>query len=190
MRNKHNCYEDLYAIAEDLIASGRCTPQTLALTGGSNGGLMAGVAITERPELWQAVVPRVPLLDLIGACRDPYTRMAIEMDYSENVDDPDEVRRLAKFSPYHLVREGVRYPAVFLDAGETDSRCPAWHARKFAACLQQVSQDDPRPVLLHVWDDVGHMGATNKSLANAGDAECLAFVLRHLGVSHVPDIPI
>jgi len=68
MSNKQNCYQDLYAIAEDLIAAGRATPQSLAVTGGSNGGIMAAVAATQRPDLWKAVIPRVPLLDLVGAC--------------------------------------------------------------------------------------------------------------------------
>lgn len=95
LTNKQNSFSDLYAIAEQLIAARRCTPQLLAVTGMSNGGLLAGVAATQRPELWAAVVPRVPILDLIGACRDPYGRMGVQMDYA-NVDEPEEVRRLAR----------------------------------------------------------------------------------------------
>jgi len=177
-RNKQNGYDDLYAVAEDLMAGGRATPSTLALMGGSNGGLMAGVAITQRPELWKVVVPRVPMLDLIGACRDSYGRMCVNMEYAD-VEDPAEVRRLATFSPYHLIKQGVRYPAVFIDAGDTDPRCPPWHARKFAACLQRVASE---PVLLHVWENVGHGWATDKNLMVLEHTEWLAFVLQHLGM--------
>lgn len=181
MRKKQNGYNDLYAVAEDLIAKGRCTPNLLALTGASNGGLMAGVALTQRPALWSVVVPRVPLLDLIGACRDPYGRMAV-MEEIANVDDPQEVQRLATISPYHLVADGVRYPAVFIEAGDTDPRCPAWHARKFTARLQAATAGSA-PIVLHVWENVGHGGATDKGIAMAAHTEWLAFTLRHLGIT-------
>jgi prolyl oligopeptidase len=177
MSRKQNCYQDLYAVAEDLIARGFTTPQRLAVSGGSNGGLMAGVALIQRPDLWRVVVPRVPMLDLIGACRQSYGRTCIQMEYA-NIEDPEEVLRLSAFSPYHLVRDGASYPAVFMDAGDTDPRCPPWHARKFAARLQRASSGGP--VLLHVWENVGHGWATDKELAANEHTEWLAFVLRHL----------
>jgi prolyl oligopeptidase len=181
MRKKQNCYYDLYAVAEDLIAKRRSAPRLLALTGASNGGLMAGVALTQRPDLWAVVVPRVPILDLIGACRDPYGRMAI-MEEIANIEDPQEVQRLATISPYHLVVDGVRYPAVFIDAGDTDPRCPAWHARKFAARLQAATAGSA-PIVLHVWENVGHGGATDRHIAIAEYTEWLAFTLQHLGIT-------
>ena len=180
MATKQNCYQDLYAVAEDLIESGRTTQKLLAVTGESNGGLMAGVAVTQRPDLWAVVVPRVPLLDLIGACRDSYGRMAVMMDLA-NVEEPDEVRRLATFSPYNLVREGTRYPAVFIDAGNNDPRCPPWHARKFAARLQNATAGNA-PIVLQVWDNAGHGAATDRKLVVAEYVEWLAFTLRHLGL--------
>jgi prolyl oligopeptidase len=179
--NKQNSYDDLYAVAEDLIRNRRCTPQSLAVTGGSNGGLTAGVALTQRPELWAAVVPRVPRLDLIGACRTSYGRRSTQEDRAVNLDDPNEVRRLATFSPYHLVRDGVHYPAVFIDAGDTDPRCPPQDARKFAAHLQRSSASNA-PVLLHVWENIGHGWATDKRTAVLEHTEWLAFILRELGV--------
>jgi prolyl oligopeptidase len=185
MRAKQNCYDDLYAVAEDLIAKGRCTPRLLALTGASNGGLLAGVALTQRPDLWAVVVPRVPILDLIGACRDPYGRMAI-MEEIANIEDPQEVQRLATISPYHLVVDGVRYPATLIEAGDTDPRCPAWHARKFTARLQAASAGIA-PILLHVWENVGHGGATDKQTTTAESTEWLAFTLEHLGIMGLAD---
>jgi prolyl oligopeptidase len=178
-KNKQNGYRDLYAIAEHLIAANRTRSDLLAVTGGSNGGLMAGVALTQRPELWAVVVPRVPILDLIGGCRERYDRWVVQQEFAD-IEDPDDVRRLATFSPYQLVRTGVRYPAVFVDAGDTDPRCPPWHARKFVARLQGATAGDD-PILLHVWENAGHGWATSKGVLATQNAEWLAFVLRHLG---------
>jgi prolyl oligopeptidase len=180
LRNKQNSYDDLYAVTEDLIGRSRCSSRTLALMGGSNGGLMAGVALTQRPELWRVVVPRVPMLDLIGACREPYGRWVVNSEYAD-IEDPDDVRRLASFSPYHLIRKAVRYPAVFVDAGDTDPRTPAWHARKFVARLQAACGS--ASILLHVWENVGHGWATNRETAVMEHTEWLAFVIERLGLS-------
>jgi prolyl oligopeptidase len=183
MSNKQNSYADLYAIAEALIGNGRTTADRLAVTGGSHGGLMSGVAITQRPELWRAAVPRVPRLDLLGSCREPYGRGSVTQDLGDP-DDPDSVAFLATFSPYQLVRDGVAYPAVYLDVGDTDPRCPAWHGRKFAARLQEATSSD-RPILLRVWDNVGHGWATAKDIAVSQDTGVLAFLLSELGMVEV-----
>ncbi|MEV6008941.1 prolyl oligopeptidase family serine peptidase [Streptomyces sp. NPDC051976] len=176
---------DLTAVAEQLVASGLTTPDRLALTGGSDGGLMCGVAATTRPDLWHAVLPRAPLLDLIGAIRVPYLDFVIRKAWADP-DDPDQVRRLLGLSPYHLVRPGD-LPAVYVQAGATDPRCPAWQARKFAARLQ-AAQQGPAPVLLHVYDAAGHGAATAPEVAVAQDAEWLAFLVRELGL-RVPNVP-
>ncbi len=179
-KNKQNCYADLYAVAEDLIARGVTTRERLAVTGGSNGGLMAGVAVTQRPDLWKAVVPQVPLMDVIGALRDPYGWVACASEYG-NPGQPDEVRRMADFSPYHLIEEGSAYPAVFVVAGDTDPRCPPWHARKFAARLQAANSSDA-PILVHIWENVGHGWATDKDIQTTEHTEWLAFVMQQLGL--------
>lgn len=180
LAHKQNGYADLYAIAETLIADGVTAPDRLAVTGGSNGGLMAGVAVTQRPDLWAAAIPRVPLLDVIGACRDGYGNWVVRLEFGDP-DDPDEVRRMAGFSPYHLVEDGVAYPPVFLDSGDTDPRCPPWHARKFAARLQAATAG-PAPVLLRIWRDVGHGWATDKEVALTENTEWLAFAMKVLGM--------
>jgi len=180
LANKQNGYADLYAIAETLIADGVSTPDRLAVTGGSNGGLMAGVAVTQRPELWAAAIPRVPFLDIIGGCRDGYGNWVVRAEFGDP-DDPAEVRRMAGFSPYHLVEDGVAYPAVFLDSGDTDPRCPPWHARKFAARLQAATAG-PAPVLLRIWRNVGHGWATDKDIALTENTEWLAFAMKQLGL--------
>lgn len=177
-QNAQRSYDDLYAVAEQLINDGYCTSQTLAVTGRSHGGLMAAVAATQRPELWAVAIPQVPSLDQIGACRYVYGRRAV-LGERADIKDPEEVRRLATFSPYHLVRPGVRYPAVYIVAGDTDPRCPAWHSRKFAARLQNDAPAS-RPVLLHVWEDSGHGAATDVNTRVWESTEWLAFVFQLL----------
>jgi prolyl oligopeptidase len=180
LARKQNCYADLYAVAEDLVAAGLSAVDRLAVTGGSNGGLMSGVAVTQRPDLWRAVVPRVPLLDVLGACREPYGRAAVAEEFGDP-DDPDDVARLATFSPYHLVRDGTAYPAVYLDVGATDPRCPPWHGRKLAARLQEASAGD-EPILLRIWENVGHGWATARDTEIAQNTAWLAFVLDRVGL--------
>ncbi|WP_033296317.1 prolyl oligopeptidase family serine peptidase [Amycolatopsis jejuensis] len=180
LQAKENGYADLYAIAENLIATGVTTRDLLAVTGVSNGGLLCGVAATQRPGLFRAVVPRVPLLDLIGACRDGYDRWVIDAEFA-HVDDPAEVRRLAGFSPYHLVDDDTAYPAVFIEAGDTDPRCPPWHARKFAARLQAAGGNES-PVLLHIWRNSGHGFANDRKTLLSQETEWLAFVEKTLGM--------
>ncbi|WP_052744411.1 prolyl oligopeptidase family serine peptidase [Streptomyces odonnellii] len=179
-KNKTNGYADLYAIAEDLIATGVTGPDVLAVTGASNGGTLAGIAAVQRPDLFAVTVPRVPHLDLIGACGDGYGRYTVNLELAD-ADDPDEVRRLAGFSPYHLVKEGIVYPAVFVDAGDTDPRCPPWHARKYAARMQAATSGDA-PILVHVWRNVGHGWATDAETALTEHTEWLAFTMKILGM--------
>ncbi len=181
MENKQNCYEDLYAIAEELVASGVTTSDLLGVTGGSNGGLMAGVAITQRPDLWRVVIPRVPMLDIIGSCREPYGLAATVAEFGDP-RDADQVRRMASFSPYQLVEEGATYPAMFIDAGDTDPRCPPWHARKFTARMQAANSSD-EPILVRIWENVGHGWATPKEVQVTESTEWLAFTMRQLGMT-------
>jgi prolyl oligopeptidase len=179
MKKKQNCYRDLYAIAEDLIHNGVTSRAQLSMTGRSNGGLMAGVAITQRPDLWRAIVSQVPVTDLVGILRDPYGRYALANEYGDPTD-PDEMIRIKEFSPYHLVQEGISYPAVFIEAGATDPRCPPWHARKFAARLQAASGSNTKPILVRVRDNAGHGLATPKPIQLSSYVGWLSFLMREL----------
>ena len=181
MKNKQNGFNDLYAIAEDLIDNHRTTPKLLAVNGRSNGGLMSGVAFIQRPELWNAVVPQVPLLDLVGALHHSYNRYCVEIELADP-DDSSEVTDMLAYSPYHLIQNNTHYPAIFLDAGATDPRCPPWHARKFAARLQAIRNKSDAPVLLRVWENSGHGQATGRESLISQYAHWLAFVMRQLGV--------
>ena len=181
MGNKQNSYDDLFAIAEDLIAAGWTAPHRLAVTGASHGGLLAGVAITQRPELWRAAVPRFPRLDLLGSCREPYGRASVLEEHGDP-EDPEAVTRIVSLSPYQLARDGVAYPAVYIDAGDTDPRCPPYHGRKFAARLQEATSSD-LPILLRVWENVGHGWATAKDVEVTQNTAFLAFLMRQLGMA-------
>jgi prolyl oligopeptidase len=178
---KQNCYADLFAVAEDLIARERTTTDLLAVTGESNGGLMTGVAITQRPDLWRAAVPRVARLDLVGSCREPYGWSSVFPELGDP-SDPDGVARLAAISPYHLVEDGTAYPAVFIDTGATDPRCSPRNGRKFAARLQEANASE-HPIFLRVWDNVGHGAATTKEREIEQNTAWLAFVMDQLGMS-------
>ncbi|MGR6920639.1 prolyl oligopeptidase family serine peptidase [[Actinomadura] parvosata] len=181
---KQNSFDDLYAIAEQLIADGITTPDRLAVQGASNGGLLAAVAATQRPALWRAAVCQAPKLDLMRVARDPLGTAATLPEYG-NPNDPADAPVLMSYSPYHHIEPGTPYPAILLDAGANDPRCPAWHARKFAARTQSATTS-PHPVLLRVWEGAGHGGA-NWSTIVQQQTYWLAFVMRELGLVPAAD---
>ncbi len=153
---KQNTFDDFIAAAEWLTVRGYTDSAHLAITGGSNGGLLMGAAITQRPELFRAAVIAVPLLDMLRYQHFSMARYWVpEYGSSENAD---QLPFLMAYSPYQHVRSGVGYPAVLLTAGEHDTRVHAMHARKMAAALQAATSSDPdkRPVLLWVDREAGH----------------------------------
>lgn len=155
LERKQNVFDDFHSAAEALIASGWTTRQRLGISGGSNGGLLTGAALTQRPELFAAVYCAVPLLDMLRYQNFLIARFWIA-EYG-SAEDPKQYRWLRAYSPYHQVREGVRYPAVLFTTAEGDSRVDPMHARKMAALMQSVTADDPEAVvLLRVERDAGH----------------------------------
>jgi len=153
---KQHVFDDVLAAAAWLIASGYTRPRRMAIHGGSNGGLLVGAAITQRPDLFRAAVCAVPLLDMLRYHHFRIARLWIA-EYG-SPDDPDAFQWLFAYSPYHRVRAGVSYPAVLLTTAEGDSRVDPMHARKMAAALQHatVSNPDQRPILLRVEERAGH----------------------------------
>ena len=170
---------DLLAVAEDVVAAGIAAPGRLALSGGSDGGLMCGNAITARPDLWCAVLPRAPLLDLVGGFRNPYLEFVIRKAWGDP-DDPVDVERMISLSPYERVRP-ADYPLLYVEAGANDPRCPPWQARKFVARMQ-AAQRGPAPILLHVYENAGHGSGTGHDVIVAQDAAWLACLLGALGL--------
>lgn len=184
LKNKQNTYDDVYGVAEHLISTGATTPDRLAVTGWSNGGIMSGVAYTQRPDLWAAVVPQSPILDIIGT-RHPFGRFGLKTDFGD-LDDPDDVARLAESSAYQLVKDDVAYPALYVHVGATDVGCPPGPVRKFIARVQ-ATPDTTAPVLMRCWDRVGHGWASGRSEGVAHTTHWLAFLMQILDMT--PDEP-
>lgn len=175
---KQNCFNDVHAIAEDLIARGISSAQKIGVIGGSNGGVMAATVAVQRPDLYGASIPVVPITDVLACIRDPISRVAVA-EYGEP-EDPEMSAIIYRWSPYQNAQDGVAYPALLIDCGANDPRCPPWHGRKFAARVQHGSSGD-RPVLLRVRADAGH-GPVGSAQKQRQAADMLAFFAEHLGL--------
>jgi prolyl oligopeptidase len=176
---KQNSFDDFVAAAEWLIREGYTRPERLAVAGGSNGGLLMGAVLTQRPDLFRAVVVQVPLLDMLRYHRFLIARLWIP-EYG-SPDEPAEFAWLRAYSPYHHVRPGTAYPAVLLATAESDTRVDPMHARKMAARLQ-ASTSSGRPVLLRLESRAGH--GAGKPLAKVLDelTDTWTFVFSEVGV--------
>ena len=175
---KQNVFDDFHAAAERLISDGWTTPGQLSISGGSNGGLLVGAAMTQRPDLFAAVVCSAPLLDMVR-----YERFGLGETWSDEYGtaaDPEELGWLLSYSPYHHVREGVDYPATLFTVFDGDTRVDPMHARKMCAALQHATTGD-RPILLRREKDVGH-GARALSRTIALSVDTLAFTARWTGL--------
>jgi prolyl oligopeptidase len=150
---KQNVFDDMIAACEKLIADKYTRPGRLGLRGGSNGGLLVGALITQRPELFKAAHCAVPLLDMVRYHRFSIARLWIP-EYG-SAEDPEQFKFLQAYSPYHHVTPGVKYPAVLFTTAESDSRVDPMHARKMTALLQAASGSE-NPVLLWVEQKAGH----------------------------------
>jgi prolyl oligopeptidase len=177
--SKQNVFDDFIAAGEWLIESGVTRPERLAISGGSNGGLLVGAALTQRPDLFRAVVCQVPLLDMLR-----YQNLRIARLWIPEYGSPEEVaqfRWLYDYSPYHRVRRGERYPAVFLLTAEGDSRVDPMHARKMAARLQATTASEA-PVLLRVETSAGHGQGKPRSKQLEEATDVWSFLFWQLGV--------
>jgi prolyl oligopeptidase len=176
---KQNTFDDLYAVAEHLIGLGWTSRSHLAVHGASNGGLLTAVALTQRPDLWAAVVSDVPITDLVNFHRDPLT-YAIGRDEYGDPRIPEEREWLAAIDP--LVNAApADYPATLVVAGANDPRCPAAHARLLTDVVRGVQTGD-QPILLRVHADQGH-GTQGAGEAAARLTEILAFCAAHTGLA-------
>jgi prolyl oligopeptidase len=154
LANKQNVFDDFHAAAEHLVDAGWTRAENLAISGGSNGGLLVGAALTQKPELFAAVYCAVPLLDMLRYQNFRIARFWIA-EYG-SAEDPEQFAWLRSYSPYHNVRAGVRYPPVLFTSAGGDSRVDPMHARKMAALLQAQTEDPESVVLLRVDRDAGH----------------------------------
>ena len=176
---KQNVFDDFIAAAEWLIANKYTSSSRLAISGGSNGGLLVGAAINQRPELFRVAVPQVGVMDMLR-----FQKFTIGWnwvaDYGSS-DDPAEFKALFAYSPLHNIRPGVKYPATLITTADHDDRVVPAHSFKYAATLQALASKD-NPVLIRIDTRSGH-GGSNLTKQLETVADIYAFIMFNLGVS-------
>jgi prolyl oligopeptidase len=178
-KSKQNVFDDFVAAAEALGKERWADPRRIAIYGGSNGGLLVGAAMVQRPDLFAAVVCAVPLLDMVR-----YTQFGSGRTWADEYGDPSvesDFAWLLAYSPYHHVVAGTRYPPLLLLSSDHDDRVDPMHARKFAALIE-ASSASHEPVLLRIERNAGHGGADQIKQTVAQSADTLAFLFLELGL--------
>ena len=183
---KQNSFDDFIAAAEYMIAHGYTSTPKLAIHGGSNGGLLVGACTTQRPDLFAASLPAVGVFDMLRFQRFTIG-WAWTSDYGSS-GDPDQLRTLLAYSPYHRVREGVRYPASLVTTGDHDDRVFPAHSFKYAAALQHAQGSDA-PILLRVEMKAGHGAGKPTGKVIDETADRYAFLVETLGVARFAQHP-
>ena len=176
---KQNVFDDFIAAAEYLIAQGYTSPAKLAIAGGSNGGLLVGAAMTQRPELFGAALPAVGVMDMLRFHKFTIG-WAWVTDYG-SADSAAQFPYLYKYSPLHNVRAGTRYPATLVTTADHDDRVVPGHSFKFTATLQ-AAQAGPQPVLIEIETKAGHGAGKPTSKLIEEQADRFAFLVRNLGI--------
>jgi prolyl oligopeptidase len=176
---KQNVFDDFIAAAEWLIANKYTSSPKLAINGGSNGGLLVGACLTQRPDLFGAAVPEVGVMDMLR-----YHKFTIgwawKSDYLVS-DTKEGFEGLMKFSPLHTLQPGTRYPATLVTTGDHDDRVVPAHSHKFTATLQ-AAQAGPAPVLTRIETNAGHGAGKPTDKAIAERADVFAFLAKNLGM--------
>ncbi len=176
--NKQNVFDDFIAAAEYLIHSGITSRERLAIYGTSNGGLLVGAALTQRPDLFRAVVCGAPLLDMVRYQKFKIAKLWVP-EYGSS-DDPKQLRYILAYSPYQHVQPGVTYPAVMFWSGDGDTRVDPLHARKMTAEMQAEAAPK-RPIIIRYDTLTGHSGGRSVDQQINFDADFLAFVKSQIG---------
>ena len=176
--NKQNVFDDFIAAAEYLIDEGYTSAGHLAIAGGSNGGLLVGAAMTQRPELFGAVVCTYPLLDMVRYHKFLVARFWVP-EYGSS-DDPGQFEYIHAYSPYHAVEPGTDYPATLFISGDGDTRVDPLHARKMAALVQTANGGDD-PILLRYHTKAGHSGGQPVSEQIEQMVDTMSFLLWQVG---------
>jgi prolyl oligopeptidase len=176
---KQNVFDDFIAAAEWLIANKYTSREKLAMTGGSNGGLLVGAVMNQRPDLFAVAVPQVGVMDMLRFHTFTIGWNWIA-DYGSS-DDPAEFKALYAYSPLHNLKAGAHYPPTLVTTADHDDRVVPAHSFKYAATLQ-ARQGGPAPVLIRVDTKSGH-GASNTRKQIESTADVYAFVMYHLGMT-------
>jgi prolyl oligopeptidase len=177
---KQNVFDDFAAAAEYLIAEKITSPEHLAISGRSNGGLLSAATLVQHPALFKAAVVGVPLTDMIR-----YHRLQIARLWIPEYGSPDEAKDFAwlyAYSPYHHVQKGVAYPATLVFSAESDTRVDPMHARKFAARLQAATSSKA-PIFLRIEGKAGHGAGKPVAKVIAQYADEFSFLFSELGIN-------
>lgn len=180
---KQQVFDDLIYAAEYLVQQGYSSPQHLAVSGRSNGGLLVGAAITQRPDLFAAALPDVGVFDMLRYHTSSANARAWQSDFGI-ATDADDFNHLYAYSPVHNVVEGECYPATLISTGASDDRVAPWHSYKFAAALQHA-QGCEQPIVLRIEQQAGHGAGSPVWMQIDLAAEQLAFVLKAFGIEQL-----
>jgi prolyl oligopeptidase len=176
---KQNVFDDFIAAAEWLIASKYTSTAKLAIQGGSNGGLLVGAVMNQRPDLFGVAIPQVGVMDMLRF--DKFTiGWNWRADYGSS-DNPEEFKALYAYSPLHNIKKGVRYPATLITTADHDDRVVPAHSFKYAATLQELASKDT-PILIRIETSSGH-GASSQTKALETAADIYAFILYNMSVT-------
>ena len=179
LMKKQNVFDDFIAAAEYLIDEGYTSPQHLAIQGGSNGGLLVGACMTQRPELIGAALPAVGVMDMLRF--SDFTVGHLWVSEYGSTDHPDEFANLYAYSPLHNLEPGTEYPATMITTGDTDDRVVPAHSFKYAAALQKAHQGDA-PVLIRVETSAGHGAGTPTTKRIDAVTDSWSFLANELGM--------
>ncbi|NER14268.1 prolyl oligopeptidase family serine peptidase [Leptobacterium flavescens] len=182
---KQNVFDDFIAAAEYLIQSNYTSPEYLAIRGGSNGGLLVGATMTQRPDLMKVALPAVGVMDMLRY--HTFTAGAgWAYDYGTADDDKEMFEYLKGYSPVHNIKEGTMYPATLVTTGDHDDRVVPAHSFKFAAELQE-KQDGNNPTLIRIETGAGHGAGTSTTKTIDQFADIFGFTLFNMGYKELPN---
>ena len=183
LENKQNVFDDFIACAEYLVAARITTPTKLAIQGGSNGGLLVGACMTQRPDLFGVALPAVGVMDMLRFHKFTIG-WAWVSDYGSS-DDPSQFKTLYAYSPLHNLRPGTLYPATLITTADHDDRVVPGHSFKFASALQ-AAQDCEAPVLIRIQVKAGHGFGKPTTILIQELADIFAFLVDQLGIANLP----
>ena len=180
LEKKQNVFDDFIAAGEYLIDHGYCRSERLAIEGGSNGGLLTAACMVQRPDLFGAVLVRVPVIDMLRYHRFTVARFWVP-EYG-SAEDPEQFAFLHAYSPLHNLRAGEAYPPTLITTGDTDDRVHPGQALKFAAALQAANASDD-PILLRIDRRAGHGGGKPLSKRVEEAVDVLGFLFEEMGLT-------
>ena len=179
---KQNVFDDFIGAAEWLIGKGYTSSEKLAIVGGSNGGLLVGACMTQRPDLYAVAIPQVGVMDMLR-----YHKFTIGWnwapDYGTSEDSPEMFAYLKGYSPLHNLKPGTKYPATLVTTADHDDRVVPAHSFKFAATLQECNAGD-RPQLIRIDSKAGHGGGKPLAKVLEEQADIYSFILKNMGLKY------